>query len=446
MIEFKNNGPFVKDNDESESPRVKIIGVGSAGVNALDQMVLDEYGQESLISVDTHRPTLDGSVVEKTILIGARLLKGLGMGGDADLVKDLTEEDWKLVRAELKGTNIGILVFGLGGGTGGSVTAQIADILREEGASVILLAVSPLSCEGARRSNQARQQASILRSKADAFFLFSNNRLAVLADADDDARDIFKAMNVSLGAACKTVASLLGRRGLVQLDISDLKSLAGQCAGLAGELENCWIGAAEAGGASRSHAVVEHVINSPLFRDGAAWSAGDKALAYVEGGEDLSVSEFQELVERLKGELPDIHLAAGAAISPTRTGLLSLTLFIARSGEDVVVTEELPAAPASVEKTDDQPAASPSENTPASLSVKTKMFAPLPVAETEKEDSSKIGKRQSRPQRYFAAEQDEFPFDSKILRGRFEKSDPTILNGQNLDQPTFLRLGLKIRL
>lgn len=449
MIEFKRNGPFERETNESDDmASIKIIGVGSAGVNVVDQIVLDQHGLANLLCIDTDRQALTASVVEEKILIGERTLMGLGTGGDPDLGRNVIAKgaEKNKIRMALEDARMAIVVTGLGGGTGGGMVEGVIDLLKEKGARTVVLGIAPLGCEGGRRAAQARAAAKMIRKKADAMLLFSNDRLLQIPDVKEDIRGGFRELNIILGRTCKAIVHLLGKRGLVQVNFSDFQELAGQCAGLSDELENCWVGMGMGFGPQRVKEAIEQTLCSPLFDDGAAWEAGDSALICVEGGDDFAVSEFHEVIEQLKAELPSsLKLTAGASVNEKLSGALALTLFVTRAGEAEVVTTEIPKVE-SLEEPEEFVLEEKEESVSASETSESVTQAYVWKTMEEKQEAGlvKRSRRQAKEQRYFA-EQGELPLETPVFQGRFEKSLPTIFNGQNLDQPTFLRLGIKIR-
>ena len=261
-------------------------------------------------------------------------------------------------------------------------------------------------------------------------------------------------MNGIVGKACANLRAMLCQRGPMQIHFSDLKNLVAEHDCGNPTLENCWAGFGRADGAERAREVVDEALASPLFEDGRVWSHGTAVIASLSGGSDLSMGEFQGVVEYLKQEMPvELPVLAGTIMESDESGRLSLTLLVTGQSHAGVETEikkkasqefEFEAKAAAAEKTeDDQPV-------PQAPVAKRRAAAVTPVkitAEDEDMFESNADREQERTtaQKYFA-QQEELALDKKIGRGRFEKSAPTILNGQDLDQPTYLRRNIKIRL
>lgn len=426
-------------SQEEITPRVKIIGIGGAGVHVLDQMLLDDSSMSDLAVIDTDCQTYNGTVIVDRLLAGRRTLRGFGCCGDVDLARSLFQDEVEEVQKLVKNAQVVVLIAGLGGGTGTAMTVGLTEVLRDMGITSVVLGITPLKVEGKRKFSQAQAAASVLRSKADAFFLFSNERLMEVVDQYEDPRMVFQEMNRLLGGTCRSLVQLLSRRGLVDLNLADIQALLGCSSALNDELENCWVGIGSASGEDCERYAVEEALSSPMFLDEVAWKAGDRILACIEGGADMSVVTYQAVMEHLKQELPvELPIVAGATIHSNTSDYLRLTLFVARSGESLVATEEVSAWK---EMGDD--GVSPRSMRDASQSVQ-KQTSPAIDFDDGIQTVRNI-KPAARPQKYFT-EQVELPLQNQTFRGRFEKSNPTIMDGEDLDQPTFMRVGLKIRL
>jgi cell division protein FtsZ len=220
----------------------------------------------------------------------------------------------------------------------------------------------------------------------------------------------------------------------MQLHLADLRNLLAEhdCGGMT--LENCWTGFGIGSGSDRAREVVDEVLSGPLFADGQAWSKGSAVIACLGGGKNLSMGEFQTVIEYLKQEIPvELPILAGTILDAYETDALSLTLMVIGQTPE----EETPKAKEELALT---PAEPKTPEPPVGNRIKTKTVPATP--ETTRDDDF-LG-TPGTEQRYFA-QQEELPLDKKIYRGRFEKSAPTILNGEDLDQPTFMRQNIKIR-
>lgn len=464
MIQLRNDA-LQMNADPAPSRRVTLVGVGTAGVNVLDQMVLDGLTSLDMIVFDTDKQVLTGSVVGTKELIGLKTTRGLGVGGDHEFARELAEQDREKIRLALEGVDLAIVVTGLGGGSGTGMTPEILKVLREMDASTIVLAVTPFSFEGSRRLNQAKAGTVKLRAAADVVLVFANERLSRIPEAQHNVREGFRAMNRILGETAQSVSRLLATRALMQLSMADMQTLVGRRHGAEGVLENCWVGVAVASGVDRQKKVVEKALAGPLFSDAHVWKNGDRILASVVGGPGMSVSDFQKVMQFLQRELPvEFPMVAGAAVDESMEDRLLLTLLVARSSEGKIVEEAVEIA---LEEKESRAGLEPEMvEEPAVQKPREPLVAALPARRKAAEEVAKelapaasLGGEEGVPrvrrgrdrgkerkeQRYFS-EQEELPLDTKVLRGRFEKAVPTMFNGQNLDQPTFMRLKMRLRI
>jgi cell division protein FtsZ len=459
MIQWKNQEPE-EQQAMNNTGEIEIIGIGTAGVNILDQLVLAGGEAPRMLCIDTERSALAGSVVRSKILVGEQQTRGLGTGGDPEYARELIAAEKGKLADRLRDIQTALIITGVGGGTGSGVAPEIVKMLRSFGARTLVLAVTPFSFEGPRKLRQARTALAELRKVADVVLVLSNDRLARLPEAGGNIREGFRAMNHIVGESVGAITHLLAPRALMQLEIQDLRDLVGDCAALSSDLENCWIGLASATGTHRGKEVVDSVMESPLFDDGEAWSKGDRVLVSLVGGSNLSVAEFQNVVSSLKARLPGgMPVTAGAAIDESRSDFLSLMLVVARSGEEHVLE---PAAGELVAGLPDEEPARPKEKAPVEPVVAATVLEeaieeeiekapalmaaePEPEAEPELEPvAAGVRNKAPKTQRYFA-QQEELQLDATAFRGRFEKAEPTVIGGTDLDYPTYMRQKIKIR-
>ncbi|GAB4250259.1 MAG: hypothetical protein OHK005_17220 [Candidatus Methylacidiphilales bacterium] len=434
MIQIRDNRePLLEPVPEG---RMALVGLGGAGVNILDQLALHFQRSIRLLALDTCRQVIAGSVVTDKFLLGANTCRGLGCGGDPSYAASLLPADLPALDTRLAGVEEVILVVGLGGGTGSGMAPDLLSHLRARGLRTVTLAVSPFSFEATRRLDTARHTVNGLRENADAVLVLSNDRLTRHLGLDHAVHETFRLMNRVVGQAAVGLSHLLGSRALMQLSLADLQTLVGRSFHPEGTLENCWIGMAAGRGPERHREVVESALASPLFSDAQVWREGERMLVSVMGGRDFSMAELQKVQTLLQAQLPrPLPFVAGAAIDPSQHGVLQITVLVGKS--DPVPESALPIPPvphpasrssAPISSVNAPPPAGPAPGTAATV-----------PAETRVERG-----RSRKPQRYFV-EQEELPLETSSYRGRFENSLRSESGGQDLDQPTFQRLRIRLR-
>lgn len=454
MIEFKKDGPFGSPRRDAAQDTI-LIGLGTAGLNILDQIVLEGEPAYRLLGLDTDEQAVKGSVVKETHLLGHHVLRGNGSGGDPSVAEEAFMHDAEVVREMVSGAKLALVVAGLGGGTASGALRPLLQLLKDAGASVVLFGFTPMAFEGTRRRMQARRALQSAGGLADAVLVFSNERMLNTPDRDLNLRSCFQMMNQLAGQSCLSIAQMLSG---VQTPPAQLEQVSRMtCGGSATAepaWENCWAALAEAEGEDRVARAVEQILSSPLLADGQAWELGESLLAAVVAGQDVPVEEVREFLDRLQEELPRrLPVMAATAVDPDLSDTLSVVLMVARP----MAWEAEEAVPEKVEAAAPVRAAKLPEPVPAEAAVKAAEKREEPeegeaeAAEPVQAGGELFGLEEVPPvrgkggrQNYFA-EQEELPLNQKIDKGRFENSSPTVMNGEDLDVPTYMRMGVKIQ-
>ncbi len=479
MIDFSNEGPFQSKADPIFPDRVRIIGLGQTGVAVCDQIVLHGRAVQDLWAFDSDQQTIEASIVTNRHLLGRNLVHGLGSSGDLALAREIVALDEDRLNHVAEGCDFLVLVVGLAGGTGVALAEFLIEAGHRAGAKVVVIGVQPFAFEGWSRREKAIQAIELLRREADSVLVLAHDRIIEHPTTAKNVRHGFHIMHQILAQATQALAQIVGKRGLVQLSFADVRSLYGRYEG-SEALENCWAAHVEGDIHDPSEDLVEHLLSGPLLADEAVWKHIDHAVAVVSGTRSLGLADVQELIAALKDRLPqNLTLATSACLDEEHGEKVRVTLLLAMTSD-----APAPAAPAETIPEKKQPAArKPKTKTQALTPIKPapepvapkpvpvkKISHPAPVvpksmptAEPEGpmfEDEelelppppgpvavpapvARMGSG-SAP-RKFIAKQEEMQFDLPT-RGRFEKTEETIHNGENLDLPTYRRRGLAIRI
>ncbi len=465
MIDFANDGPLGMQDAQMPASHAT-IGIGSGAVNIIDQIRLNDENANHCYIIDTDEQCIRGSVVSEKFLLGKPRVYGMGCGADRKIAETLWVEQEFEISEMLSGIETAFVVASLGGGTGSACAPQLVQWLKKNQVRVVVFAVTPFGFEGeVRQQNAAYAQAELQRD-ADAVFTFSNNRGLHLTESDHDIRLCLHEVNKSVASLTETLRRMVSERGFSQVTWEDIISMGEVTEDAAQRLETGWAGTGEASGTERLQQVVLEALQSPLFEDGNAWQHADKAFAGLIGGSDFSMNEYQTVLRALKEDLPDgFPIASGALVDPSMDGRLRLTLLfsssngnpesevrkmeaVAHKQPEVVKVKET-----FVDFSEQETAAIPDQSeveevvdTPAMAEVEEVDFADEYVE--QKPEVDLFGDAVSpdgESQQYFI-QQEELELEKKVNRGRFEKTERTILNGQDLDQPTFQRMKVQIRL
>lgn len=316
MIEFSRD-----QQNTIPSSSVKIVGLGGAGANMLDRVVLDGMEGAEVLALNTDIRTLSGSVAKERIQLGRNLTKGLGAGGDPELGQQAILEAEAEVRAALKGRKIVFLCVGLGGGTGSGAAPIVCRIAREEGAFVVVFATMPFAFEGRRRREQADTALNELAVLSHALVTFDNNRMGELVLAKQGIHEAFSAGDRMIAESIKAVIRLVVRPGLIHVGLDELMTA------LRTTRSRCLFGSGLASGKDRAAKALRNALSSPLLDQGSLLKDAETVLVHLCGGEDLTLFEIELLMQNLSKHVPEkAHVLFGAAVDPTMGDSLSITM------------------------------------------------------------------------------------------------------------------------
>jgi cell division protein FtsZ len=332
MIEFPRD-----PQNTIPSSSVKIVGLGGAGTNMLDRVVLDGMDGAEMLAINTDIRTLSGSVARDRIQLGRNLTKGLGSGGDPELGQQAVMEAEAEVRSALKGRKIVFLCVGLGGGTGSGAAPIICRIAREEGAFVVVFATMPFGFEGRRRREQADTALNELAVLSNALVTFDNNRMGDLVLAKQGIHEAFAAADRMISESIKAVIRLVIRPGLINVGLDDLMTA------LRTTRSRCLFGSGISSGKDRAQKALRNALNSPLLDQGALLKDAETVLVHLCGGEDLTLYEIELLMQSLSKYVPDkAHVLFGAAVDPSMGDHLSITMVSSLPEDRLYATRSTP--------------------------------------------------------------------------------------------------------
>lgn len=273
------------DPDVKTFARIKVVGVGGAGQNAVNHMIESEVSGVDFIAVNTDAQDLHESAVEEKIHIGKNLTQGLGTGMNPELGKRAAEETKEEIQGAIKGADMVFVTCGMGGGTGTGGAPVVAQVARESGALTVGVVTKPFFFEGAQRKSLAEDGLRSLQKEVDALIVIPNDRLLQTVDADTTAEEAFDKSDEILREAVEGIADLITTPGIVNVDFADIRSVM-ESAGSA------LLGVGEGSGDKRAKEAATAAINSPLLDvsiDGA-----EGVLFAIAGGDDLKMNEVQE--------------------------------------------------------------------------------------------------------------------------------------------------------
>ena len=467
MIEFTPDGPFAEKVDHLFPDRVRIIGLGQTGAAVCDQLVLHGRPSQDLWVFDSDQLTIEASVVPNRHLLGAKLVHGLGCNGDVELARELVVQEENPLAHVVRGCDFIILVLGFAGATGVALAERLIELAREAGAKVIVVGVQPFGFEGWSRREKSIEAIALLRREADSVLVLAHDRLAENAATLKNIRHGFHLMHGLMAKTAQALSQVVCKRGLIQLSFADVRSLYGRYVG-SEALENCWVTHVEGDMHDCPEDLVAELLEGPLVGDEAIWKQIDHAVVAVSGTRHLGLSDVQEMVGVLKDRLPvNIPIATSASLDEDGHDKVRMSVLFAMTAP-ITITENDPSTPRArkprpivdtgpmpEKATIEQPATQPlpqvsqpipsAKSKPALAKVENHVVPEEPeILSLEAEPVSPPVKTSARTARRFVAKQEEMQFEAPT-RGRFEKTHETMYRGENLDQPTFRRRGLKIK-
>lgn len=465
MIEFTSDGPFAEKAEPLFPDRVRLVGLGQTGAAVCDQLVLHGRPAQDIWVFDSDQQTIDASVVPNRHLLGRDLVHGLGCGGDLDLAREIAALEENQLAPVAHDCDFLILAVGLGGSTGIALAEHLIQTGRRAGAKVIVVGVQPFAFEGASRREKSIQAIADLRKEADSVLVLAHDRLAHDPAVSKNIRRGFHTMHQLLAQTMQSLAQVVCKRGLIQLSFADVRSLYGRYTG-SEVLENCWVAHVDGDVHERVEDLVEQLLNSPLINDESIWKHVDHAIVTVSGTEDLGLADVQELVGAFKERMPvKIPLVTSASLDDENHDKVRMTVLLAMTTpvhvdapENLPAQKSAPAARPVVETAplptvDKEPAPVKARTTRAAKPKPAPAPQPAPVEDEPQEEEVPVAlleepapaPAKTRSNGRYVARQEEMQFEAPT-RGRFEKTHETMYNGENLDQPTFRRRRIAIRL
>ena len=293
-------------NGRVAEPVLRVVGVGGAGVNAVNRMIEAEVEGVEFLAVNTDTQSLEQSAAKHRLHIGNEITRGLGSGSDPDLGRAAAMEDYDELKSVLKGSDMVFITAGAGGGTGTGAAPIVARIAREVGALTVGIVTKPFSFEGARRGEQADQGVEDLGREVDTLIVIPNARLLTVLDKSTSMVDAFRVADDVLRQGVQGISDLITLPGLINLDFADVRTIMA-------EAGQALLGIGMGHGERRAMDAVEHAIESPLLE--TSLEGARSILLSVTGGRDLSLWEVNEAAKAVaEAAHPDANIIFGAMV------------------------------------------------------------------------------------------------------------------------------------
>lgn len=478
MIQLNRNCNLPVKTEE-EVP-IRIVGIGGAGLNVLDRIVLDGMSKAHIIAINTDEQSLSTSVATNKVQLGRSVTRGLGTGGDPDLGCEAANESVDEIERAFADAKMIFICTGLGGGTGSGAAPAVAQIARESGLPVVVFATLPFAFEGKRRMSQAQEALAKLREYADAVICFENDRMGDMVAPKAGIQQAFAVADATVSQSVRSIVNLIQHPGLIQIGLDDL------LAALRSPSGRCLFGFGESDSDNRAHEALTRALKNPLMDRGRMLANASHVLVHIAGGPAMTLSEVEILMQELGRHINDeTQILFGTSVDGRLGNRLCVTLIsslvceedvtpapakparrpkperIARMEpvapappppmpelreEHPVVAKEPPPPVEEELKPADEPAAEielapPTASVPVEPVIKE---PPQPRVIFPKKKSVLPKEPKPVEEKKVHAKQEVLQFEP-VTRGRFEKSEPTIVEGQDLDVPTFLRKNVRVK-
>ena len=307
------------DPEARRGAKIKVVGVGGGGSNAVNRMVEVGLGGVEFIVANTDVQALDQNRASSKIQIGTKLTKGLGAGADPNIGRQAALEDTETIIQSLSGADMIFVTTGLGGGTGTGAAPVIASLASELGALTIAVVTRPFKFEGKKRAIHAEAGLEALRDCVDTVITIPNERLLSIVDRKTTLTEAFSMADDVLRQAIQGISDLILVPGLINLDFADVKTI------MSG-MGVAMMGTGVAEGDNRAMQAAQKAVSSPLLEDGQVNGARG-VIINVTGGPDLSLMEVNEascVIQEAAHE--DANIIFGAVVDPSLKGKVKITV------------------------------------------------------------------------------------------------------------------------
>lgn len=318
--------------DSEKTAKIKVIGVGGAGGNAINNMIASNLQGVKFIAANTDMQAMDVSKADIKIQIGEQLTEGLGAGANPQIGRDAALESNDVLKAALAESHMAFITAGFGGGTGTGAAPVIAGLCKELGILTVAVVTRPFSFEGKKRARQAEDGITRLKELADTVITIPNDRLRGLASKNAKMVDMFRRADEILLHSVKGITDLIMRPGLVNLDFADVKTTMSK-AGMA------IMGIGVASGENRAVDAAERAISHPLLED-INIDGAKGVLMNITSSSDITMEEMTEASERIYNEVgDDADIIWGAVIDDDMADEMRVTVIATGIGSDIQAKE-----------------------------------------------------------------------------------------------------------
>ena len=310
---------FEFDDLANQSAKLKVIGVGGGGGNAINRMIESSLSGVDFIAINTDAQDLDNNKAPTKIQIGKELTRGLGTGANTETGRKAMEADSQSTFNAINYSDMVFITAGMGGGTGTGASPLIAKIAREQGCLTVGIVTKPFYFEGPKRMKRAEQGIRELKENVDTLIVIPNQRLLGIVDRKTKIREAFKIADSVLYQATKGISDLINHHGIINLDFADIKTIMK-------DMGEAIMGTGLASGEERAVLAAQQAISSPLLDDMSIKGANG-LLINITGSEDMNLFEVDEACQIITEEAgKEADIIFGAVIDENLTDEIMITV------------------------------------------------------------------------------------------------------------------------
>lgn len=308
-----------EEDQEIKSAKIKVIGVGGGGCNAVNNMIESHLEGVEFVSLNTDVQAMGLSLAPQKLHIGSKLTKGLGAGADPSVGREAALEDRDRIRELLEGADMVFVTAGMGGGTGTGAAPVICQIAKELGALTVAVVTRPFLFEGSKRTRRAEEGIEEVKRNADTLIVIPNQKVLGLIDKNTPMTSAFRIVDDVLRQAVHGIADLITTPGLINVDFADVRTIMSYGG-------RAVMGMGRGRGPNRAIEAAQSAVSSPLLDHGSVEGARG-ILINISGGNDLSLNEVEEASSIIqRGAHPDANIIFGAVLEDSPLEEVTVTV------------------------------------------------------------------------------------------------------------------------
>ena len=306
------------DITPSSIARIKVIGVGGGGSNAVNRMIASDIEGIEFWTMNTDAQALSHSDATRRIQLGQKLTRGLGAGGNPAIGQKAAEESREEIAHALEGADLVFITAGMGGGTGTGAARIVAEVAKEMGALTVGVVTRPFTFEGRRRTNQAEEGISGLQSQVDTLIIIPNDKLLQAINEQTPVQEAFRIADDVLRSGVQGISDIITIPGLINVDFADVRTVMADAG-------SALMGIGEGSGKSRAREAAIQAITSPLLESSIEGARG--VVLNITGGSDMTLIEVNTAAETIYEVVdPNANIIFGAVIDPQMQGEMRITV------------------------------------------------------------------------------------------------------------------------